>query len=180
MKLLRAALIVLLLGSSSASAASFYFGVRLDVPIAWETVGQTTNTIVLPMLGVQAGLDFDSASSGTGIRFTLSSQVISGARFAGDIYVRSPILPELSAYLGGGGTMMIETRTRLLYFNVHILGGLEYQVSPGIGLFAEVSPGFALGFGPNACIGAPPLDTSTCGSLVPFTLESAIGLNFRF
>jgi hypothetical protein len=180
MKLLRAAVIALLLASSSASAASGYFGVRFDAPLAWETVGQTTNTIFTPMIGVQIGIDLDSTSSGTGIRLALSSQVVSGARLAGDIYVRSSFSPELSTYLGGGGTIMIETRTRLLYLNAHLLGGLEYQVSSGIGLFAEVSPGFALGFGPNACIGAPPFDTSTCSSFVPFTLESAIGLNFRF
>ena len=179
MKLLRASLLALLLGSSSASATSFYFGVRFDAPIAWETIGQTTNTLFIPMIGLQIGIDLASPSSGTGIRLALSTQVVSGARFGGDIYVRSALLPELNAYLGGGGTMMIETQQRLLYFNVHLLAGLEYQVSPGIGLFVETSPGLALGLGPNACI-YPQIDTTGCGSLVPFTLESAIGLNFRF
>lgn len=177
MKFLRAAVITLLLASSSASAASFYFGVRLDVPIAFEQVGQTTNTIVAPMIGVQAGLDFDSSSNGFGLRFAVSSQLVTGFRGAVDGYVRFPIQPEFSSYVGAGATVWAGP---VLLANVHALAGLEYQVSPGIGLFAELSPGYALGYGRNGCYGAPPIDVGTCGALIPFTLESAIGLNFRF
>jgi hypothetical protein len=178
MKLLRASLLALFLASSSASAASFYFGVRLDVPVAFEQVAQTTNTIVAPLIGVQAGLDFDSPSNGFGLRFAVSSQLVTGFRGAVDGYVRFPIQPELSSYAGAGATVWAGP---VLLANVHVLAGLEYQLSPNIGVFAEISPGYALGYGRNGCYGAPNLDPNfVCGSLIPFTLESAIGLNFRF
>jgi hypothetical protein len=179
MKILRASLIALLLGSSSASAASFYIGLRFDVPVAFEQVGQTTNTIVLPMIGVQAGLDFDSPSSGLGFRLALSTQPISQFRTSADVYFRFPIEQNFSSYVGVGASLLLGGQ--VLLGNAHVLAGLEYQVSPGIGLFAEVSPGYALGYGRNSCFGALNPDPNfVCGSLIPFTLESAIGLNFRF
>jgi hypothetical protein len=184
MNLLRASLLALLLGSSSASAASFYFGVRFDVPIIFEQVEQNTITTAIPMIGIHAGVDFDTPSSGLGLRLAFSSQIVSGLRGAFDWYYRFPIKesPDISPYLGVGATAMIDP-IHAFYLNTHLLAGLEYQVSPGIGVFAEVSPGAALGFGRFACFGPPPLPDGTfpaCGSFVPFTLESAIGLNFRF
>jgi hypothetical protein len=179
MKLLRASLLALFLASPSASVASFYFGVRLDVPVAFEQVAQTTNTIVLPMIGVQAGLDFDSASSGPGFRLALSSQLISQFRTSADVYFRLPIEKDFSSYVGVGASLLLGGQ--VLLGNAHVLAGLEYQLAPGIGLFAEVSPGYALGYGRNSCFGALNPDPNfVCGSLLPFMLESAVGLNFRF
>lgn len=186
MKILRASLLALLLGSSSASAASFYFGVRFDAPIIFEQIAQTTITTVIPMIGIHAGIDFESPSSGLGLRLALSSQIVSGLRGAIDWYYRFPIVgsTEISPYFGLGATAMIDP-THAFYLNTHLLVGLEYQLSPGVGIFAEVSPGAALGFGRSSCFGAPPPPNPdgtlpACGSFVPFTLESAIGLNFRF
>jgi hypothetical protein len=181
MKILRASLLALFLSSSSASAASGYFGVRFDAPIIFEQVAQTTITTAIPMIGIHAGIDFDSPSSGLGFRFALSTQVVSGGRGALDWYYRFPIVeaPELRPYLGVGATAMIDP-IHAFYLNTHLLAGLEYQFSPGIGVFVEITPGAAWGFGRFSCFGPPPVDTSPCGSLIPFTLESAIGLNFRF
>ena len=179
MKLLRAALIALFLTTSSVSAASFYFGVRFDGSMVFEDTGQTTITTLIPMLGVQAGIDFDSPSSGFGLRFALSTQVGMGGRGAIDGYFRFPIQPELSFYVGAGATVLVASNP-FFFVGAHALAGLEYQFSPGIGLFAEISPGTAFGAGTASCLG-PPLPTDQpCYSLVPFTLESAIGLNFRF
>jgi hypothetical protein len=177
MKFLRAALIALFLGSSSASAASGYFGVRLDGSTVFENTGQTTITTVIPMIGIQAGVDFDSPSSGLGFRFVFSTQVVAGLRAAIDWYFRFPILPELSSYVGAGATALVAPNP-ILFVGVHALAGLEYQVSPGIAVFAEISPGTALGSGSNSCLSTP--NGIACYWLVPFTLEAAIGLNFRF
>jgi hypothetical protein len=177
MKLLRAAVIALILASSSASAASFYFGVRLDGSTVFENTGSTTITTVIPMVGIQAGIDFDSPSSGFGLRWTISSQLNSGWRGAIDGYFRFPILPELSSYVGAGGATLVAPNP-FFFVGVHALAGLEYQVSPSTAVFAEISPGTAFGAGTRSCLG-PPTD-GPCYSLEPFTLEAAIGLNFRF
>ena len=77
-------------------------------------------------------------------------------------------------------------RPRAVFFvGAHMLVGLEYQLLPGVGFFAELSPGTALGIGKNSCVsapvlGEPPVSPPPCYPLVPFTLEAAIGLNFRF
>jgi hypothetical protein len=177
MKIIRAAAIALLLGSSSASATSFYFGVRLDGSTVFEDTGKTTITTVIPMIGIQAGVDFDSPSSGFGLRFAASTQVVSGGRVAMDGYFRFPIQPELSFYVGAG-TVFLVASNPFLFVGVHALAGLEYQVSPTVALFAEITPGTAFGAGTRSCFG-PPLPGDGCYSLVPFTLEAAMGLNFR-
>jgi hypothetical protein len=177
MKIIRAAVLALFLSSSSASAASFYFGVRFDGTMVFEDTGQTTINTVIPMIGVQAGIDFDSPSSGFGIRWAFSSQLNSGWRGAFDGYFRFPIQPELSSYVGVGGTTLVAPNP-LFFVGVHALAGLEYQVSPSTAIFAEISPGTALGSGSNSCLSAP--TGIACYPLVPFTLEAAIGLNFRF
>jgi hypothetical protein len=179
MKFLRASLLALLLGSSSASAASGYFGVRLDGSTVFENTGQTTITTVIPMIGIQAGIDFDSPSSGFGLRFALSTQVVSGGRGAIDGYFRFPIRPELSSYVGAGATVLVASNP-FFFVGVHALAGLEYQGSPSIALFAEISPGTAFGAGTASCLGPPLPGDGGCYSLEPFTLEAAIGLNFRF
>jgi hypothetical protein len=179
MKLLRASLLTLLLASSSASAASGYFGVRLDGSTVFEDTGQTTITTVIPMIGIHAGVDFDSPSSGFGLRFALSSQVVAGLRLAMDGYFRFPILPELGSYVGAGAAIL-GAPNPFFFVGVHALAGLEYQVSPSLALFVEISPGTAFGAGTASCLGPPLPGDGGCYSLVPFTLESAIGLNFRF
>ena len=97
MKLLRAAVIAAFLMTSSVAADSFYFGVRLDGTTVFEDTRQTTITTVIPMIGIHAGIDFSSPSSGFGFRFTLSSQVVAGWRGAIDGYFRFPIQPELNS-----------------------------------------------------------------------------------
>jgi hypothetical protein len=184
MKRLRAALLVLTLVSSSASAASFYFGVRLDAPVVFEQVGQTTITNVVPMVGLHAGVDFDSPSSGLGVRFALSSQIVSGVRGAIDWYYRFGLrdVSEFRPYLGLGSSLFGQPQVALLV-DVHGLAGIEYQVSPTTAIFAEVSPGAAFGFSGHSCSFGPPVsntDAINCGSLIPFTLDAAVGLNFRF
>ena len=182
MKFLRASLLAAFLTASSAATSSAYFGVRLDVPIVFEQDSRTTITTAIPMIGIHLGVDFDSPSSGLGVRLSVSSQIVSGFRGAIDGYYRFPIeSTALSPYLGLGGTVMIDPR-HAFYLNTHLLVGLEYRVSPGIGIFAEVSPGAALGIGRFGCFGPPPPDDNfeACRSFVPFTLETAIGLNFRF
>ena len=178
MKLLRAALIALFLTTSSAAADSFYFGVRFDAPLFLEQSNPTkainANTILT--FGLQVGFDFDAFAGPLGMRLAVSSDFDSGLRIGFDGYKRFPIQPELNSYLGFGGTVF--SASKLFSFNFHFLAGLEYQLAPGVGLFAEVSPGLALGFTRNTCfsLGNP----DTCVLLLPVALESAIGLNFRF
>jgi hypothetical protein len=179
MKLLRAAVIALFLAISSVSAASGYFGVRFDGSTVFEDTGSTTITTVIPMVGIHAGIDFDSPSSGFGLRWAISSQLNSGWHGAFDGYFRFPILPELSSYVGAGTAVLVAPNPRF-FVGVHVLTGLEYQVSPGISLFAEVSPGTAFGAGTRSCFGPPLPGDGDCYSFLPFTLEAAIGLNFRF
>jgi hypothetical protein len=175
MKLLRAAVIVLFLASSSAAADSFYFGARFDAPIFLEQSNQTKaiSASLLPTFGVQIGFDFDSLYAGPlGFRLAVSSDLNSGLRIGLDGYKRAFILPELGSYLGFGMTAI--SASKLFSFTFHFLAGLEYQIVPGIGVFAEINPGAALGV---SCSDAGHND---CGLLVPLVLESAIGLNFRF
>ena len=179
MKLLRAAVIAAFLMTSSVAADSFYFGVRFDAPVFLEQSNQTKaiNANVIPMFGVQIGYDFDSLYAGPlGFRVAVSSDLNSGFRIGFDGYRRSPMLPELGSYLGFGGTVI--SVSKLFSFNFRFLAGVEYQLVPGVGLFAEISPGVALGLTKNPCF--PPADAETCVLLLPFTLEAAIGLNFRF
>ena len=119
MKLLRASLLALFLGSSSASAASFYFGVRLDGSTVFEDTGYTTITTVIAMIGLQAGVDFDSPSSGFGLRFALSTQVVSGGRGAMDGYFRFPIQPDLSSYVGAGATVLVASNPFFSWVYTH-------------------------------------------------------------
>jgi hypothetical protein len=186
MKLLRAAVIILFLGFSRATAESFYFGVRFDAPIYFDSVDQTTNINVDPMFGVQFGWDAESASSGFGLRGSLSTRFVSGVRLAFDGYVRSPVVgvPELNSYLGAGLTGLADPGF-VSYLNAHLLVGVEYQLLPTVGLFAEFSPGLTLGISKITCgnyliLGEPPVAQPPCNLIVPFTLEAAIGLNFRF
>jgi hypothetical protein len=179
MKFLRAAVIAAFLMTSSVAADSFYFGVRFDAPVFLEQSNQTKaiNADIIPTLGLQIGYDFDSLYAGSlGFRIAVSSDFNSGFRIGFDGYQRSSRLPELSSYLGFGGTVI--SASRLFSFNFRFLAGLEYQLVPGVGLFAEISPGVALGLTKNPCF--PPADAATCVSLLPVVLEAAIGLNFRF
>jgi hypothetical protein len=177
MKLLRASLLALFLGSSSASANQGYVGVRLDSSWVFIDSGQSQNVSFLPMFGIQAGVDFDS---GLGLRAALSSQLVSGLRGSLDAYGRLPILPELSAYLGGGSSFLGEPRIAL-FVGLHVLAGLEYQVSPLVSVFLEASPGLVLGFPTvGSCFGPPLPEGQPCSSLSPWNVHAAIGLNFRF
>jgi hypothetical protein len=177
MKLLRAAVIALFLGSSSASANQGYFGIRLDSSWLFINNGQSQNVSFLQMFGIQAGVDFDS---GLGLRAALSSQLVSGLRGSLDAYGRLPILPELSAYLGGGSSFLGEPRVAL-FVGLHVLVGLEYQLSPLVSVFLEASPGLVLGFSTvGSCFGPPLPEGLPCSSLSPWNVHAAIGLNFRF
>jgi hypothetical protein len=179
MKSLRAAVIATFLASSSVAADSFYFGVRFDAPVFLEQSNQTKaiNTNIIPTFGLQIGYDFDSLNAGPlGFRLAVSSNLNSGFRIGFDGYRRSPMLPELSSYLGFGGTVI--SASRLFSFNFRFLAGLEYQLVSGVGLFVEISPGVALGLTKSPCF--PPADAETCVLLLPVVLEAAIGLNFRF
>jgi hypothetical protein len=179
MKFLRAAVIAVSLASSGAAADSFYFGVRFDAPVFLEQSNQTKaiNANIIPTFGLQIGYDFDSSYAGPlGFRIAVSSDFNSGFRIGFDGYKRSSMLPELSSYLGFGGTVI--SASKLFSFNARFLIGVEYQLVPGIGLFAEISPGVALGLTKSPCF--PPADPQICVLLLPVVLESAIGLNFRF
>jgi hypothetical protein len=169
-KLLRAAVIALILGSSSAAAESFYFGVRFDAPVFLGQAGQTASLSVLPMIGIQLGVDFPL--NDIGLRASVSSQFNSDFRIGFDAYKRFRIQPELSSYFGGAGSLL--SSPQLFAFTFRFLAGLEYQLSPTIGLFAEISPGAAFGI---ICADKGHND---CGLLIPVVLEAAIGLNFRF
>lgn len=177
MKLLRASLLALFLASSSASADQGYFGLRLDSSWVFISSGQSQNVSFLPMFGIQAGVDFDS---GLGLRAALSSQLVSGLRGSLEAYGRVPIFPDLSAYLGVGSGFLAEPRTAL-FVGVHVLAGLEYQISPLVSVFVEASPGLVLGF-PTAgsCFGPPLPEGLPCSSLSPWNVHAAIGVNFRF
>lgn len=178
MKILRVAVIAAFLTTSSVAADSFYFGVRFDAPIFLEQSNQTKtiNTNIIPIFGVQIGYDLDAIAGPLGFRLSVSSDFNSGLRIGFDGYRRIPIQPELGSYLGFGGTVI--SASRLFSFNFRFLAGVEYQLSPNVGLFAEISPGIALGLTKNPCF--PPADAETCVLLLPVVLEAAIGLNFRF
>ena len=170
MKLLRAAVIAAFLASSSVVAESFYFGVRFDAPIFLGQAGQTASISALPMIGVQIGVDFPL--NDIGLRASISSQFNSDFRIGFDGFKRFRIQPELSSYFGGGGSVF--SSPQLFAFTLRFLAGLEYQFVPGVGLFAEISPGAAFG------IICADQSRNSCGLLAPVVLESAIGLNFRF
>jgi hypothetical protein len=175
MNLLRAAVILVFLASSSAAADSFYFGVRFDTPVFLEQSNETKaiNTNIIPTFGLQIGFDFDSLNAGPlGFRIAVSSDFNSGLRIGFDGYRLVSVQPDLGSYFGFGVTVF--STSKLFSFNFRFLAGVEYQVVPGIGVFAELSPGAALGL---SCSGAGQND---CGLLVPVVLEAAIGLNFRF
>jgi hypothetical protein len=170
MKLLRAVVIVLLLGSSSATAQSFYFGVRFDAPVFLGEAVQTASISVLPMFGLQIGVDFPL--NDIGLRASVSSQFNSDFRIGFDAYKRFTLQPELHSYFGGAGSFF--STPQLFAVTLRFLLGFEYRLSPMVGLFAEFSPGAAFGF---ICVNGK---SSGCGLLTPVVLESAIGLNFRF
>jgi hypothetical protein len=179
MKIVRASLLALFLCFSSAAANSFYFGVRFDAPVFLEQSNQTNaiNANIIPTFGVQIGYDFESLNAGVlGVRLAVSSDFASGFRIGFDGYKRALIQPGFDSYFGFGGSVI--STSSLFAFDFRFLAGLEYQVVPGIGLFAEIGPGIALGLTKNPCF--PPADAETCVALIPVVLEAAIGLNFRF
>jgi hypothetical protein len=181
MNLLRAAVIVLLLGSSNAAAESFYFGVRFDAPLLFERTKQNTNPKVLALIGAQVGMDFDGLPNQPGIRFLFSRDGSPSVRFSLDGYARTRLadLPQFDLYFGGGSALTVIQPTYVFFLDAHVLLGLEYPLSQQIRVFAEVNAGTAGSLGGTGCAERSE-EYIVCIDWVPFTLEAAIGLNFRF
>jgi hypothetical protein len=181
MKLLRASLLALFLGSSSASADSFYFGVRFETPLLFERTQQNTNPKALALIGAQVGMDFDGLPNRPGIRFLFSKNASPSVRFSLDGYARTQLTdePQFDLYLGGGNALTVIQPAYNFYLDAHVLVGLEYPLSQRIRVFAEVNAGTAGSLGGTGCFERGE-EYIVCIDWVPFTLEAAIGLNFRF
>jgi hypothetical protein len=181
MKLLRASLLALFLASSSALADSFYFGVRFETPLLFERTQQNTNPTALALIGGQVGLDFDGLPNRPGIRFLFLRDASPSVRFSLDGYARTQLtdVPELDLCLGGGSALSLIQPAYDFYLDAHVLVGFEYPVSQRIRVFAEINAGTAGSLGGTGCAERNE-NYIVCIDWVPFTLEAAIGLNFRF
>jgi hypothetical protein len=181
MKFLRAAVIVAFLASSSALADSFSFGVRLDAPLFFERTQQSMNPKVTALLGAQVGMEFDSLPNRPGIRFLFSRNGTPSMRFSLDGYSRTQLtdVQQFDLYFGGGSALTLVQPAYVFYLDAHVLVGLEYPLSQRIHVFAEMNGGSAGSLGGTGCAERGE-EYIVCIDWVPFMLEAAIGLNFRF
>lgn len=122
--------IVLFIVGASYGNAQAYWGTRLE-----------TVNILLPMLGVQAGLQTDKEGFGLGIRVSLSSNLFM-SRAALDGYAQIPLDQSGSSLSLGGGLGYWIALVPTAQTSFHLAVGYRTQPDPSQTWYVEVVPNF--------------------------------------